>query len=371
MLEEMKSIEENSTWELVDPPRGCRLIGLKWVFKVKRDEHGAIVKYKARLVARGFIEREGIDFEVFAPVARMESIRLLLALAASNGSEVHHLDVKSAFLNGDLAEEVFVKQAPGFVIPGAEHKVLRLRKALYGLRQAPRAWNAKLDATLQALGFERCETEHAIYVRRRGKFALIVGVYVDDLIVTGMRAADIAGFKQEMADRFRMSDLGALSYYFGIEVKQGSGEMRLRQQAFAEKLIERAAMAGCNPCATPMEERLKLSRNSTTAKVGATLYRSIIGGLRYLTHTRPDIAYTIGYVSQFMEDPREDHWTAVKRLLRYIKGTTDQGIVFPRSGDKEAPRLVIFSDTDMAGNIDGRRSTSGVLVFLGPAPISW
>jgi hypothetical protein len=120
-----------------------------------------------------------------------------------------------------------------------------------------------------------------------------------------------------------------------------------------------------------MEERLKLSRNSTTAKVGATLYRSIIGGLRYLTHTRPDIAYTVGYVSQFMEDPREDHWTAVKRLLRYIKGTTDQGIVFPRSGDKEAPRLVIFSDTDMAGNIDGRRSTSGVLVFLGPAPISW
>jgi hypothetical protein len=149
MLEEMKSIEENSTWELVDPPRGCRPIGLKWVFKVKRDEHGAIVKYKARLIARRFVQREGIDFEeVFAPVACMESVRLLLALAASNGWEVHHLDVKSAFLNGDLAEDVFVKQAPGFVVPGAEHKVLRLRKALYGLRQAPRAWNAKLDAKL-------------------------------------------------------------------------------------------------------------------------------------------------------------------------------------------------------------------------------
>jgi hypothetical protein len=360
MLEEMKSIEENSTWELVDPPRGCRPIGLKWVFKVKRDEHGAIVKYKARLVARRFVQREGIDFEeVFAPVARMESVRLLLALAASNGWEVHHLDVKSAFLNGDLAEEVFVKQAPGFVVPGAEHKVLRLRKALYGLRQAPRAWNAKLDATLRALGFERCETEHAIYVRRRGKFALIIGVYVDDLIVTGMRAADIAGFKQEMADRFRMSDLGALSYYLGIEVKQGGGEMRLGQRAYAEKLIERAGMAVCKPCATPMEERLKLSRNSTAAKVNTTMYRSIVGGLRYLTHTRPDIAYAVGYVSRFMEDPREDHWTAVKRLLRYVKGTVDQGIVFPRSGDKEAPRLVIYSDADMAGDIDGRRSTRG------------
>jgi hypothetical protein len=185
---------------------------------------------------------------------------------------VHHLDVKSAFLNGDLAEEVFVKQAPGFVVPGAEHKVLRLRKALYGLRQAPRAWNAKLDATLRALGFERCETEHAIYVRRRGKFALIIGVYVDDLVVTGMQAADIAGFKQEMADRFRMSDLGALSYYLGIEVKQGGGEMRLGQRAYAEKLVERAGMAGCKPCATPMDERLKLSRNSTAAKVNTTMY---------------------------------------------------------------------------------------------------
>jgi hypothetical protein len=249
--------------------------------------------------------------------------------------------------------------------------VLRLRKALYGLRQAPRAWNAKLDATLRALGFERCETEHAIYVRRRGKFALVIGVYGDDLIVTGMRAADIAGFKQEMADRFRMSDLGALSYYLGIEVKQEGGEMRLGQRAYAEKLVERAGMAGCKPCAMPMEERLKLSRNSTAAKVNTTLYRSIVGGLRYLTHTRPDIAYAVGYVSRFMEDPREDHWTAVKRLLRYVKGIADQGIVFPRSGDKEAPRLVIYSDADMAGDIDGRRSTSGVLVFLGPAPISW
>jgi hypothetical protein len=149
MLEEMKSIEENSTWELVDPPHDCRPIGLKWVFKVKRDEHGEIVKYKARLIARRFVQREGIDFEdLFALVARMESVRLLVALAASNGWEVHHLDVKSTLLNGDLAEEAFVKQAPGFVIPGAEHKVLRLHKALYGLRQAPRAWNAKLDATL-------------------------------------------------------------------------------------------------------------------------------------------------------------------------------------------------------------------------------
>ena len=154
MLEEMKAIEENETWQLVNPPTGCRPISLKWVYKVKRDEHSAIVKHKARLVARGFVQREGIDFEeVVALVARMESIRLLLALAAAKDWRVHQLDIKSAFLNGELVETVFVRQPPGFAIKGTEHRVLRLRKALYGLRQTPRAWNAKLDATLGELGF--------------------------------------------------------------------------------------------------------------------------------------------------------------------------------------------------------------------------
>ena len=153
---------------------------------------------------------------MFTPVAPVESVRLLLVLAAAKGWDVHHLNMKSAFLNSNLSETVFVKQAPGFVIPGVEHKVLQLRKALYVLRQAPRAWYAKLDATLQALGFTHCETENAIYVRRWGKFELIVGVYIDDLIVTGTRTADIADFKQEMADRFRKSDLGPLSYYSAL-----------------------------------------------------------------------------------------------------------------------------------------------------------
>ncbi|CAA0827649.1 cysteine-rich RLK (RECEPTOR-like protein kinase) 8 [Striga hermonthica] len=372
MLEEMKAIEENETWELVDPPPGCHPIGLKWVYKVKRDESGAIVKHKARLVARGFVQREGIDFEeVFAPVARMESVRLLLAMAAAKDWHIHHMDVKSAFLNGELAETVFVKQAPGFAVKGEEHKVLRLRKALYGLRQAPRAWNAKLDATLGTLGFTRCATEHALYTRRRGKEELIVGVYVDDLIITGAREEDINGFKREMATRFRMSDLGQLSYYLGIEVKQGRDSITLCQRAYAGKLLERSSMADCKSCVTPMEERLKLTKASTAGKVDATLYRSIVGGLRYLVHTRPDIAFAVGYVSRFMEDPREDHWAAVKRLLRYVKGTVDQGIIFPKTTGGSGLRLTVFSDADMAGEIDGRKSTSGVLVFLGSASISW
>ena len=199
----MKAIEKNKTWQLIDPPPGCRSISLKWVYKVKQDELGTIVKHKACLVARGFIQREGIDFEeVFAPVARMESVRLLLALAAAKDWHAHHLDVKSSFLNGELAETVFVRQPLGFTIKGAEHRVLRLHKALYGLRQAPRAWNAKLNATLGELGFQRCATEHTLYTRRWGKEELVVGMYVDDLIITGARAEDIDNFKREMVACF-------------------------------------------------------------------------------------------------------------------------------------------------------------------------
>ena len=194
---------------------------------------------------------------------------------------------------------------------------------------------------LGELGFMRCATEHALYTRRWGKEELIVGVYVDDLIITGTRAEDIDGFKREMAAHLKMSDLGALFYYLGIEVSQGKQSISLGQRAYAEKLLERGGMVECKPCVTPMEKRLKLTKASTAAKVDATLYRSIVGGVRYLVHMRLDIAFAVGYVSRFMEDPREDHWAAMKRLLRYLKGIVDQG------------------------------STPGVLVFLGSAPISW
>jgi hypothetical protein len=196
MMEEMESIEDNKTWALADLPPGRNAVGLKWVFKVKRDEHGAVSKHKARLVVKGYRQRQGIDYdEVFAPVVRLDSVRLLIALAAHEGWEVHHLDVKSAFLNGDLEEEVYVQQPAGFIVLGKEHKVLKLRKALYGLHQAPRAWNAKLDSTLLSLGFRRSPSEHAIYIRRKGNMQLVVGVYVDDLVITGASCEDIKKFK--------------------------------------------------------------------------------------------------------------------------------------------------------------------------------
>jgi hypothetical protein len=298
---EMDAVEKNCTCELADLPHGHNAITLKWVFKLRRDEAGAIVKQKARLVAHGFMQREGIDFDdTFAPVVRMESVRLLFALAAQEGWRVHHMDVKSAFLNGDL-KEVYVHQSPGFAIPGKEGKVLRLRKALYGLRLAPRTWNAKLDFTLKGMGFGQSPHEAAIYRRGNGENALLVGVYVDDLMITGTKDVEVAAFKEEMKATFQMSDLGLLSFYLGIEVHQGDSEIMLRQTAYAKRVVELAGLTDCNPALTPMEERLKLSHDSTTEKVNATQYRCLVGSLRYLAHTRSDLTFSVGYVSWFMQ----------------------------------------------------------------------
>ncbi|WVZ93229.1 hypothetical protein U9M48_039227 [Paspalum notatum var. saurae] len=280
------------------------------------------------------------------------------------------MDVKSAFLNGELKELVYVAQPPGFVVEGASNRVLRLRKALYGLRQAPRAWNAKLDASLAQLGFQRSSSEHGIYTRGHGDSRLIIGVYVDDLIISGASGEEISCFKQEMKSIFSMSDLGLLSYYLGIEVSQGRDGITLCQAAYAKKLLERCGLAHCNAAKVPMEERMKLSRHSISPTVNATEYRRVIGGLRYLIHTRPDLAYSVGYLSRFMEEPHQDHDAAVKHVLRYVAGTCGFGLHYKREGEGQA-QLVGFSDADMAGDLDGRKSTSGVLFFLGGNPITW
>lgn len=370
MLEEMTSIEANGTWELVDLPPRQRPIGLKWVFKAKKDTAGIITKHKARLVAKGYVQRQGIDYdEVFAPVARLESVRLLLALAASEGWPVHHMDVKSAFLNGELREEVYVAQPPGFVVAGEEQKVLRLVKALYGLRQAPRAWYAKLDASLASLGFHRSTSEHAVYTRGTGPRRLIVGVYVDDLVITGGHSNELKQFKEEMKNTFQMSDLGLLHYYLGLEVNQIKTGITISQGAFALKILQGAGLAGCNASITPMESRLKLSKSSTDPAVDPTEYRRIVGALRYLVNTRPDIAFAVGYVSRFMEKPTTEHLVAVKRVLRYVAGTLDFGCYYQRK--KGVADLVGYSDSDHAGDVDTRKSTTGVLFFLGSNAVTW
>jgi hypothetical protein len=299
----------------------------------------------------------------------METVRLLLALAAHSGWEVHHMDVKSAFLNGELSEEVYVEQPPGYQIDGKPRAVLKLRKALYGLRQAPRAWYAKLDASLVSLGFVRSPLEHAVYRRGDSVSYLLVGVYVDDLIITGTDVGTIREFKQQMHHLFKMSNLGLLSYYLGIEVIQTKGAITLCQRSYAAKILETACMSSCNSCHTPMENRLKLKKEDDGEPVDVTLYRSVIGSLRYLVNTRPDIAHSVGYASRFMEKPSSHHWAAVKQILRYIQGSLSYGCCY-KKGSGEAT-LVGFSDSDHAGDQDDRKSTSGVAFFLSNNIITW
>jgi hypothetical protein len=369
MKTEMDAVEKNRTWELADLPCGHRAITLKWVFKLKRDEVGAIIKHKARLVARGFMQWEGIDFnDAFIPVARMESVQLLLVLAAQEGWRVHHMNVKSAFPNGDLKEEVYVHQPSGFAIPDKEGKVLHLRKTLYGLRQAPRAWNVKLDFTLRRMGFKQSPHEAAVYRRGKGATVLLAGVYVDDLVITGTKDTEVAAFKEEMKATLQMSDLWPLSFYLGIEVHQDDSGITLRQTTYAKRVVELAGLTDCNPALTPVEEKLKLSRDSTTEEVDATQYWRLVGSLRYLAHTRSDLAFSVGYVSRFMQRPTTEHQQAEKRIIRYVAGTLDHGLCYLRCPGEA--HLVGYSDSD-AGDIDTSKSTSGILFFFGKCLVSW
>ncbi|CAM0876884.1 unnamed protein product [Alopecurus aequalis] len=268
-----------------------------------------------------------------------------------------------------LEEEVYVQQPSGFAAKGKEHLVLRLKKALYGLKQAPRAWNTKLDSCLVRLGFTRCESEHGMYSRDSTPSRLLVGVYVDDLVITGSVSSDIDKFKLEMKSLFQMSDLGLLSYYLGIEVRQGPSGIDISHGAYALKLLEKAGMAGSNPCHVPMEPRFKLSKNSTAPATDATMYKSIVGSLRYLVHTRPDLTFAVGFVSRFMQAPTQEHLAAVKQILRYIGGSMGLGCRYERSSGE--PRLVGYSDSDLGGDVDSRKSTSGTLFFLGRSPVTW
>lgn len=370
-LDELQSIEKNKVWSLVDLPEGVKPIGLWWLFKIKFNSDGSIKKYKSRLVAKGYVQQYGIDYEeVFAPVARLETIRLLVSIAAARGWEVHHLDVKTAFLHGELKETVYVLQPEGFEVKGSERKVYKLHKALYGLKQAPRAWNNKLNGILLELGFSRCTKEPSVYRKTVNTNILVVAVYVDDLFVTGASPKIISEFKKEMASNFDMSDLGMLSYYLGIEVSQEEGRITLNQRRYATKILEESGMIKCNMSHVPMEQGLKLEKSIEEADIEATSYRRNVGCLRYLLHTRPDMAYTVGVLSRYMQCPKTSHGAAMKHCLRYLQGTTALGLVFTRS-NSVVPRLIGYSDSSHNIDPDDGRSTAGHIFYLGENVITW
>jgi histone deacetylase 1/2 len=347
------------------------VVDCKWIYKIKRKADGTVDRFKARLVAKGFKQRYGIDYEdTFSPVVKSATIRLVLSLAVSRGWHLRQLDVKNAFLHGVLEEEVYMKQPPGYEESSRLGYVCKLDKALYGLKQAPRAWYSRLSSKLQSLGFSASKADTSLFFYNKGGVSIFMLIYVDDIVVASSSEKAVNALLHDLGMDFALKDLGALHYFLGIEVKKVRDGIIITQEQYANELLKRVNMTICKAVDTPLSvsEKLSLVDGELLSNEDSTRYRSIVGALQYLTLTRPDIAFSVNKVCQFLYAPTTVHWTAVKRILRYLRGTTSLGLRLRKS---TSTMVSAFSDADWAGCPDDRRSTGGFAVFLGSNLISW
>lgn len=366
MSKEIYALEQNNTWILVDLPSDQHCIGCKWVYKIKFKADGSVERYKARLVAKGYTQEEGLDyFDTFSPVAKITTVRVLLAIASVKNWHIHQLDVNNAFLHGDLDETVYMLPPPGYT---DTNKVCKLTKSLYGLKQASRQWYQKLTSCLLDFGFIQSSSDSSLFIQSTDSYFLALLVYVDDIILTGDDLQQIHKIKQHLDVIFTIKDLGQLKYILGIEVAHSSTGLSLCQRKYALDILNDTGYIHCKPASTPMDSKLKLSVNTNASPVDATEYRRLVGRLLYLTITRPDISFSVHYLSQFMSSPTQQHLVAAHRVLRYIKHTPGQGILFSRTSDLQ---LKAYSDSDWATCPDTRRSVTGFAIFLGNSLISW
>ncbi|KAJ0533037.1 putative RNA-directed DNA polymerase [Helianthus annuus] len=368
MQREIQALEKNNTWSIESLPEGKRAIDSKWVYKIKYKPNGEIERYKARLVARGFTRIEGEYFhDTFSPVAKLVTVRTLLAVAAKRDWFIHQLDVNNAFLHGDLDEEVYMKIPQGFSKEN-ENRVCRLRKSLYGLKQASRNWYQKFTSALLGLGFSTSMADHSLFLYNNKDIFVAILIYVDDVIMVGNNLAKIQEIKTCLHDQFSIKDLGPLKYFLGIEVARTSRGLVLSQRKYTLDILEDSGMEGCRPSSFPIEQNLKLGIEENDPTVDVGCYRRLIGRLLYLQATRPDIAFSVNTLSQFVSDPRQSHMDAVSRILQYLKSTPGQGILLPKG---EGETLIAYSDSDWLGCPLTRRSRTGYIALLGGAPISW
>ncbi|GJR15641.1 retrovirus-related pol polyprotein from transposon TNT 1-94, partial [Tanacetum coccineum] len=369
MQDEIHEFDRLEVWELVPRPIYVMVIALKWIYKVKLDEYGDVLKNKARLVAKGYRQEEGIDFEEsFAPVARIEAIRIFIANAATKNMIIYQMDVKTAFLNGDLQEEVFVSQPEGFEDQENPTHVYRLKKALYGLKQAPRAWYDTLSKFLMANNFFKGAVDPTLFTRKSGKHILLVQIYVDDIIFasTDLNACNI--FSKEMSSKFQMSMMGQMSFFLGLQVSQSPGGIFINQAKYALETLKKYGMDLSDPVDTPMVDRLKLDEDLMGTPVDQTRFRGMVGSLMYLTASRPDLVFAVCMCARYQAKPTKKHFEAIKRVFRYLKGTIHMGLWYPKDN---AMSLTAYADADHAGCQDSRRSTSGSAQFLGDRLVSW
>lgn len=326
-------------------------------------------RYKARLVARGFQQNAGVDyFQTFSPVIKPLTLRIIFSLTATKGWNIQQIDINNAFLNGLLKETVYIHQPEGFVDQSKPHHVCRLVKALYGLKQAPKAWYDTLSSFLVQSGFVHSSSDHCLFHKiSKGKMLLIL-VYVDDILVTGDDNAAISHIIATLNQKFSLKHLGEVNYFLGIEASVFSHDIMLSQSKYVKELLQRTNLTNYKSCPTPSCPSIKLSQNDSSSFDQPSLYRSIVGALQYLTLTRPDIAFSVNKLSQFLAHPTTNHWGACKRVLRYLKGTLYSGLHFIPVSNFQ---LQGFADADFASSLDDRRSTTGYCIMLGRNLLSW
>jgi Reverse transcriptase (RNA-dependent DNA polymerase)/gag-polypeptide of LTR copia-type/Integrase core domain/GAG-pre-integrase domain len=375
---EMDSIYKAGTWALVRPPHGCNIIDCRFVWKLKRGPNGEPIKYKARLVAKGFTQRYGIDFdETFAPVALYTSIRALLSLAAYHDWELHQMDVKSAYLNGDLDIPIYMRQPEGFVVPGKEDHVCQLKKSLYGLKQAGRTWHRKIDVSLKNRGFHALHADYCVYVRHQDSHTIIIALYVDDLLLASDHLPSLEKFKRDLTKDFDMEDLGEASFLLGISIERDrqARTVSISQPAYINTLLQRHGMADCNAVSTPMDEGARfLKSEGQAAPEEVRAYQVIIGGLTFAAIcTRPDISFAVNSLSRFASNPDPSHVLAAKRVLRYLRGTVNYKTIYNGNSiqGNSNPTIVGYCDSDWGMRLEDRRSTTGYVFTLCGGAISW
>lgn len=371
---ELKALIENNTWEACKLPPDCKPIKAKWVFRIKRNKEGNPAKYKARLVAKGFLQRKRIDYkQTFAPVVRYESVRALLALAASRNYELGQLDITTAFLYAELDEEIFMELPEG--CDKKQGNYCRLLKSLYGLKQSPRQWNRKFNDFLYKYNFIPSSADRCIYRGKVNDEEVLLALYVDDGLLAAKSKQTVGIVLERLKGDFRMT-IGKADNYVGMEISRNpkTGEIFVGQSEYLKKVLEKFNMKDCKEGSVPMELHLSLSKNmgptnkEEKEEMSKILYRQAVGSLMFAAVvSRPDIAYAVSCVSRFLDNPGREHWLAVKRILRYIKGTVDHGLLYKADDNY----VLGYTDSDFSGCVDTRRSTSGYIFTKSGAAISW
>ena len=378
MNEEIKSMKDNGVWEIIVLPEGVKPIGCKWIFTIKKDSKGNIMRYKARLVAKGYTQKEGIDYkETLSPVSSKDSFRVIMALVVHFDLELHQMDVKTAFLNGDIDETIYMVQPENFVLGDAKKMVCKLKKSIYGLKQASRQWYFKFHEVIISFGFEMNAVEDCIYHKFSGSKHIFLVLYVDDILLASNDIGLLHETKRFLSNKFEMKDLGEASFVLGIEIHRdrSRGILGLSQRNYIEKILKRFGMQDCKPGDTPVAKGDKLSldqcpKNDFESKeMQEVPYASVVGSLMYAqVCTRPDIAYIVGVLGRYLSNPGMDHWKAVKWVMRYLQRTKHYMLTYRRSSQIE---IIGYSDSDYVGCQDSSRSTSGYVYLLAGGAISW